>query len=94
MKRTDLRNCDIVVCDYTWMGRPVVYYVVIGEIMVSFNGDVNCGDRPQGFYFINDDELPMECVKVYRPKHFTNTFNADFENEDVYECIYSNEEEE
>ena len=88
MKKSELRNCDIVVCDYSWLGRPTVYYVVIGDVMVSFNGDVNCGDRPMGWYEVNDDELPMDCVKVYRPKHITNTFNGDFENEDIYECIY------
>jgi hypothetical protein len=89
MKRTELKNCDIVVCDYRMLGRPVVYYVVMGEVMVSFKGDVNCGKRPQGWYQVNEDELPMDCVKVYRPKHITNTFNGDFENTDIYECIYS-----
>lgn len=93
MKRTDLKNCDIVVCDYSWFGRPTVYYVVIGEYMISFDGDVNCGERPMGWYYThetgsNDNELPMECVKVYRPKHITHTFNGDFDNEEYYECIY------
>ena len=60
-------------------GRPTVYYVVIGEYMISFDGDVNCGERPMGWYYThetgsNDNELPMECVKVYRPKHITHTF--------------------
>ena len=30
-----LKDCDIVICDSSWMGRGVVYYVVIGDKMVS-----------------------------------------------------------
>ena len=82
-----LRDCDIVVCDYTGIGRPVVKYVVIGDKMISFSGDVNMGSRPRGWMEVGT-ELPMDCVRVYRPKHISNTFNGDFENSDLYECIY------
>ena len=93
MKRNELRVGDIVVCDYSWLGRPTVYYVVLGEttignIMVSFDGDVNCGDRPSGWYPINDNNLPSECIRVYRPTWIGNTFNGDFDNEEHYECLY------
>jgi hypothetical protein len=83
-----LRDCDIVVCDSSWLGRGVVYYVVIGDKMVSFDGDVNMGSRPRGYQCVGS-ELPMDCVRVYRPKHISNTFNGDFENPDLYDCIYS-----
>jgi hypothetical protein len=91
MKRNELQVGDIVICDYSWLGRPMVYYVVLGQVMVSFKGDVNCGNRPAGWCEINDDQLPFETVKVYRPKWFGDTFNGDFENESLYECIYSKE---
>lgn len=89
MKRTELRTGDIVVCDYSWLGRPIVHYVVMGEIMVSFNGDVNGGERPQGWYPVDGNDLPSDVVSVYRPKHITNTFNGDFNNKSIYECIYN-----
>ena len=83
-----LKDCDIVICDYTFCGRPVVYYVVIGDKMISFSGDVNMGSSPRGYHTI-ESELPMECVRVYRPKHVTDTFNGNFGDERFYECIYA-----
>lgn len=88
----ELKDRDILICDYGWIGRPVVCYVVIGNVAVSFKGDVNCGSRPQGWYQVNDDELPMECVAIYRAKWCTDTFNGDFENEEIYDCIYRKEQ--
>ena len=84
----ELRDCDIVVCDYRWWGRGVVHYVVIGDKMVSFKGDVNSGPRPKGWIEVGP-ELPPDCVGVYRPKHFTNTFHGNLEDERVYDCLYS-----
>lgn len=86
-----LRDCDIVICDYSWLGRGIVRYVVIGDKMISFDGDVNMGSRPRGYHTVRS-ELPMECVKVYRPTHVTHTFNGNFEDEKFYECIYSKED--
>ncbi len=83
-----LRDCDIVVCDYSSYGRPIVYYVVIGDKMISFDGDVNCGSRPRGYHTV-ESELPMDCVRVYRPKHISNTFNGNFGDDRLYDCIYS-----
>lgn len=83
-----LKDCDIVICDYTSCGRSVVYYVVIGDKMISFDGDVNMGSRPCGYRTV-ESELPTECVRVYRPKHITDTFNGSFGDERFYECIYS-----
>lgn len=96
MKRTDLRNGDILVVDYRPIGRPVVYYVVMGDVAVSFKGDVNCGSRPMGWYdkMDKDIDLPDETIAVYRPKHITNTFNGDFDNEGIYECLWRKEDEE
>lgn len=83
-----LKDCDIVVCDSSWLGRGVVYYVVIGDKMVSFDGDVNMGSRPRGWMEVGT-ELPMDCVRVYRPKHISNTFNGNFGDDRLYDCIYS-----
>ena len=83
-----LQDCDIVVCDYSLCGRGVVYYVVIGDKMISFDGDVNGGSRPRGYNTV-EPELPAACVRVYRPKHVTDTFNGSYEDERFYECIYS-----
>ena len=88
----ELKDCDIVICDNRWMGRGVVYYVVIGDKMVSFNGDVNNGPCPKGWLEVGP-ELPMDCVRVYRPKHITNTFNGTFGDERLYECLYKKEEQ-
>ena len=82
-----LRDCDIVVCDYTGIGRPVVKYVVIGDKMISFDGDVNMGSRPRGWMEVGT-ELPMDCVRVYRPKHISNTFNGNLDDNRIYDCIY------
>ena len=88
----ELRDCDIVVCDNSWIGRPTVYYVVIGDKMVSFKGDVNNGPCPKGWMELNSKrELPIDCVRVYRPKHICNTFNGNFEDTNIYECIYQKE---
>ena len=38
-----LQDCDIVICDYSIFGRGVIHYVVIGDKMISFDGDVNGG---------------------------------------------------
>lgn len=85
-----LQDCDIVVCDNSQIGRPTVYYVVIGDKMVSFKGDVNNGPNPRGWMEFNSQrELPYECVRVYRPKHISNTFNGTFGDERIYDCIYS-----
>jgi hypothetical protein len=86
-----LKDCDIVICDFSWQGRGVVYYVVIGDKMVSFNGDVNNGPCPKGWMEV-ETELPMDCVRVYRPKHISDTFNGTFGDERLYECIYKKEE--
>ena len=83
-----LRDCDIVICDSSWLGRGVVKYVVIGDKMISFDGDVNMGSRPRGYQCVGS-ELPMDCVRVYRPKHISNTFNGTFGDERLYDCIYS-----
>ena len=86
-----LQDCDIVICDYSIFGRGVIHYVVIGDKMISFNGDVNMGSRPRGYNTV-EAELPATCVKVYRPKHVTDTFNGSFEDERIYECIYSKDQ--
>jgi hypothetical protein len=95
MKLGELKNFDIVVVETRWLGRPTVYYVVIGDKMVSCKGDVNgTGDsRPAGWYDRTnlEDDLPYGTIKVYRPKWFGDTFNGDFENESLYDCIYSRE---
>ncbi len=83
-----LQDCDIVICDNSQIGRPTVYYVVIGDKMVSFDGDVNMGSRPRGYQCVGS-ELPMGCVRVYRPKHISNTFNGSYGDERIYDCIYS-----
>ena len=83
-----LQDCDIVICDSSWLGRGVVKYVVIGDKMISFDGDVNMGSRPRGYQCVGS-ELPMDCVRVYRPKHICNTFNGTFGDESIYDCIYS-----
>ena len=36
-----LQDCDIVICDYSIFGRGVIHYVVIGDKMISFDGDVS-----------------------------------------------------
>ena len=86
-----LKVCDIVICDSSWIGRGVVYYVVIGDKMVSFDGDVNMGSRPRGWMEVST-ELPMDCVRVYRPKHISNTFNGSYGDERLYDCIYSKDQ--
>jgi hypothetical protein len=73
------------------LGRGVVYYVVIGDKMVSFDGDVNMGSRPRGWMEVST-ELPMDCVRVYRPKHISNTFNGSYGDERLYDCIYSKDQ--
>ena len=83
-----LQDCDIVVCDYSLFGRGVIHYVVIGDKMISFDGDVNMGSRPRGYNTV-EEELPAACVRVYRPKHVTDTFNGSYEDERIYECIYA-----
>lgn len=87
MKFTELKDGDILEADYGWLGRPAVYYVVVGNVAVSFKGDVNGGDRPMGWYQ-KEGGLPMETTAVYRAKHVTNTFNGDFDNEEIYDCLW------
>ena len=89
---TILQDCDIVVCDYSILGRGVVYYVVIGDKMVSFDGDVNGGSRPRGYNTV-EEELPAACVRVYRPKYVTDTFNGSYEDKRFYKCIYSRDQQ-
>lgn len=83
-----LQDCDIVICDYSIFGRGVIYYVVIGDKMISFDGDVNMGSRPRGYNTV-EAELPAACVRVYRPKHVADTFNGSYGDERLYDCIYA-----
>ena len=87
-----LQDCDIVICDYSIFGRGVIHYVVIGDKMISFNGDVNMGSRPRGYNTV-EAKLPATCVRVYRPKHVTDTFNGSYDDERFYECIYSRDQQ-
>lgn len=90
MKRKDLINGDILVVDYRDIGRPVVYYVVMGNVAVSFKGDVNCGKKPSGWYdeMDKDIDLPYHTIAVYRAKWVADTFNGDFDNKEIYECLW------
>ena len=79
-----LKDCDIVICNSNRPGRCVIYYVVICDNMVSFgDGRQYGGSRKVG------SELPTDCVRVYRPKHISNTFNGSFVDEKLYDCLYA-----
>ena len=100
MKNSDLKTGDIIVVDHSWCPtgvidstRPIVSYVVMEnyngcKVAVAFNGDCNCGSRPMGWYNLESPDLPLDTIGVFRAKHLTHTFNGDYNNSDIYECIY------
>ena len=88
MKTSELRTGDILRVDYSDFGRPVVYYVVMNGIAVSFRGDVNCGNRPSGWLDLKTIDICEYCDAVYRAKHCGDIFNGDFDNERIYDCIW------
>lgn len=101
MTRKDLLAGDILVADYSYIPtgvagqeRGLVYYIVLvlnngNKIAAAFQGDANCGNRPSGWYDLNDDyEIPYDVVAIYRPKTYYGVFNGDFDNKDLYEKLY------
>lgn len=105
-KIKDLKAFDIIVCDYSPMGRSSdVRYVVVfnddGEkVAVSFKSNCNDGIKPEGWYRLYDfdssddrvmwniGDLDIYVTAVYRPLHFTHTFNGELNNEEYYQQIW------
>lgn len=91
MKREDLQIGDIVVVETSWFDRPTVHYVVTEvnntRYLVSFYGDVNCGDRPAGFYDLDGGDLPHGTILVARPTHPHWAFGRNY----FYQEEYMNE---
>lgn len=81
MRREDLELGDIMVVETAWLGRPTVHYVLTEvkgkRYFCSFYGDVNCGDKPAGWYNA-EGELPDGCILVARPTHPNNVFSRDY----------------
>lgn len=81
MRREELELGDIVVVETAWLGRPTVHYVLTEvkgkRCFCSFYGDVNCGDKPAGWYEA-EGELPDGCILVARPTHPHNAFSRDY----------------
>lgn len=80
------------------------------KVAVSFHSNCNDGIKPQGWYSLENEELNennewvltdclieskiTDAVAVYRPLHFSNTFNGELNNESYYELIWIHEKRE
>lgn len=87
LKRDDLRVGDIVVVETAWLGRPTVHYIMTElngqRILCAFHGDVNCGERPSGWYEAKG-ELPSGTILVARPTHPYNVFSREYFKKDSW----------
>lgn len=95
----DLKPCDIIVCDYSWLmdgrSKDVRYVVMLSpngkKVAISFHGNCNDNKTNEGWYDLMS--LPFALVAVYRPKLFGQTFIGDLENKEHYELIYQRRRE-
>lgn len=103
MKREELKIGDIIVVECAWLGRPTVHYVlteVKGQrVFCSFFGDVNCGDRPAGWYEAEGD-IKDEIILVARPNRPQVAFSRNYFHKPSYsdmpdfEILYKREDAE